>query len=167
MITSSARSRPRGGRGPRNFAYGIEADSKSTEKQLSKRMDYNWIWMNAWMSKWDWKFESFQTIFIRFEIRASSCASCTYIKLEIKKKYDKYRRQSDLSRLTWIYKYILNSIPLPGDPLATVDLERGEGRGGRIRRVCWYVRSAALIWFSNSVCLWGARVIWDGCCSVI
>lgn len=54
----------------------------------------------------------------------------------LKKEYDKYRRQSDLSRLTWIYKYILNSIPLPGDPLATVDLERGEGRGGRIRRVC-------------------------------
>lgn len=49
-----------------------------------------------------------------------------------------------------------------GDPLVTEDCRSREGRGGgRIRRVYRYVRSAALIWFSNSVCLWGARVIWD------
>lgn len=129
MITSSARSRPRGGRGPRNFAYGIEADSKSTEKQLSKRMDYNWIWMNAWMSKWDWKFESFQTIFIRFEIRASSCASCSYIKLEIKKKYDK----NMISSTIWSFAFDLDlQVHIELDSItggSVGDCRSREGRG--------------------------------------
>lgn len=42
-------------------------------------------------------------------------------------------RQSDLipnlSRLTWIYKYILNSIPLPGDGDGVGDRGSREGRG--------------------------------------
>ena len=46
-----------------------------------------------------------------------------------------------------------------------VDLEaeicRERRTVGQIQTVYWYVRSVALIWFSNSVCLGGARMIWD------
>lgn len=177
MITSSARSRPRGGR----EGEGPEILRMETD---SKRMDHNsiWNWTNSWMLKWEnWKFGKFPNNF-----RNKGFCARTYIKLEIKKRiwqerFDVTIQVSStlpIGNLIWspIFRVWLGSISTYWTrfhyrgmvmALVTVDLEGGEGRGGRIRRVCWYVRSAALIWFSNSVCLWGVRVIWDGCCSVI